>query len=211
MIVFLFLLLGIVISGLGTIPVGGTNIAVIKTSKEESVRKAMPIIFGAALGETILAFLSLWYSNAIINFFETNLWVQIIVLALFFLLGLFFLFPKILNINFEIKTKGKSTKANFFSGLAIALINPTLLIYYVVAISFAQEYALYISELSSKIILAFFFTGVFMGKAIVLYLYGKLTKEYEEKKSGNKTDIYRIIGGVIVVISLVQGVRMLVG
>ncbi|OAB81735.1 hypothetical protein [Cochleicola gelatinilyticus] len=209
MTLFLFLLLGLLISGLGTIPVGGSNIAVIKTSKEESVGRAIPIAIGASLGETILAFLSLWYSNAIVDFFETNLWVQILFLALFFIVGLLFLFPKLVQIDFEVDTKGKSVRANFLTGLSFGIINPTVLLYYIIAVSLAQEYLLYISEVSSKIVLAFFFCGVFAGKVLVLYLYGKLSKTYEDKKPKNKNNIYRWIGLAIVLISIAQGIRML--
>ena len=209
MTLFLFLLLGLVISGLGTIPVGGSNIAVIKTSKEESVLRAFPIAIGASLGETILAFLSLWYSNAIIHFFETNLWIQIVLLFVFFIAGLLFLFPNLLQINFEVDTEDKSNRANFLTGLGFGLINPTVLLYYIIAVSLAQQYVLYISELSSKTVLVFFFGGVFFGKVLVLYLYGKLSKSYEEKKSKSKKSIYRWVGLVIVLISIAQGVRML--
>ena len=64
-----------------------------------------------------------------------------------------------------------------------------------------------ISNISPLLILLFFFTGVYLGKFITLYLYGKLSYRSIQKKCLEQYKLYRVIGIVLILLSTFQGIR----
>ncbi len=84
------------------------------------------------------------------------------------------------------------------------------LYYWILSISLTQEYLLLISEMSSYIILAFFFTGIFIGKVMTLYFYGKWSHKTIEKPIQKNINLNRIIGIALIIISTLQGIRFFV-
>lgn len=206
----LYPLLGMLISIVGTIPMSATNISVIATTKEESLPKALPIAFGAGLGEMFLAVLAVFYSNSIAHFFETNPWIQITSILLFIIIGLLFIFPKLVAIDFKVDSSGQKRPSKFATGFLLGFFNPGGVLYYILAVSLAQQYIIYISKVSPLLFLLLFFIGVYLGKLLTLYVYGKLSAKFEDKEQGDNTTMYRIIGIILVVISMAQGIRMLI-
>ncbi|RMA56661.1 hypothetical protein [Ulvibacter antarcticus] len=206
----LYLLLGMLISILGTIPMSATNISVIATTKEESLPKALPIAFGAGLGEMMLAVIAVFYSNSIANFFETNQWIQITSVVIFIIIGFLFIFPKLVDVDFKVDSSGQKRPSKFITGFLLGFLNPGGVLYYILAVSLAQQYIISISKVSPLLFLMLFFAGVYIGKWVTLYVYGKLSAKFEDKERGKNTKMYRIIGIILVVISTAQGIRMLI-
>ena len=83
-----YLLLGALLAIAGGLPLGASNLAVIHQSKTHSLAKAMRTAYGAGIGEVVLAFGALWYSQALLGFLQMNLWIQWVFVLAFFGLGL---------------------------------------------------------------------------------------------------------------------------
>jgi len=64
--------------------------------------------------------------------------------------------------------------------------------------------------MSPWLVLLLFFSGVYLGKVITLYFYGKWGKKMDKKQneSSYKKDIF--IGLALVVVGCIQGVRFLI-
>lgn len=208
--ILLYIIAGILLSAVGAVPLGASNIAVITTTSKESLSKGLKIAHGAGFGEVVLAFIALTYSKIITNFFEMNPWVQISFIGLFFFIGLLFLFSK--KMSFRIKkpiVKNRKTP-KFITGFLLAVVNPPVLIFWVIAISLTQKYVLPLSNMSPLLILLLFFIGVYVGKFITLYFYGKLSHQSVKKQNHERHKLYRVIGIVLIIISTLQGIRFFI-
>jgi threonine/homoserine/homoserine lactone efflux protein len=208
--ILLYIIIGVLLSAVGAVPLGASNIAVITTSTKESLSKGLVIAHGAGFGEVVLAFIALTYSKLITTFFEMNAWIQVSFIILFFIIGLFFLFLK--KIRFKIKNPmvNKRKKPKFLTGFLLAMLNPPVLIFWVIAISLTQKYMIPISSMSPFILLLLFFTGVYIGKFITLYFYGKISHHRAKKQNKERYKLYRVIGIVLIVVSTLQGIRFFI-
>ena len=196
------LLLGIIVSMIGAISPGASNLAVIKAAVNENIHQAMKISYGAGVGEVVLAFLALSFGMVVQDFFVMNLWIQWLLIAALIGIGIFMLRsrPK--------EEKDPSTfSSKYLTGFLLSIINPPVLIYWIVVFSILPKYFA-LSEMSDTLILLLFFTGVFLGKVITLYGYGKLGYLIQHRKGNFKCLVNQIIGGVLMVIGLVQGVKL---
>ena len=207
----LYALVGFFLAILGAAPLGASNIAVITTTAKESLAKGMIIAYGAGLGEVLLAFLSLCNSTMLSNFFEMNPWLQALFIGIFFLVGLFFLFPNAIKICLKKTRERKRKNPKLFTGFILAALNPPVLLFWILAISLTSRYLLTISDMSPLLVLTLFFTGVFIGKVATLYFYARWSNKMKKKQQGDKTKLYRLIGIVLILISTVQGIRFLAG
>jgi len=207
MLVFFFLT-GLLISALGSIPVSSTNVAVVTTAMDKTLKKAMFIAYGAALGSTLLAFLALFYHRLFTNYFENNQWLHILFLAVFFVIGVFILLRKKMNLSFENPLNKKWQISNFYKGAILSFLNPPALIFWILVISLANTYLLTLSKSSPLLNLILFFNGIFFGRIIVLYTYGRMGRKKDKKKKDNEI-VYKIIGVALIAGTIVQAVRML--
>ncbi|MBQ0735133.1 hypothetical protein [Aquimarina celericrescens] len=121
----LYLLFGTLIAIIGAIPLGAVNLAVINTSIKENIRTASYIALAAGIGEVILAFFAIHCSLQLSNFLKENKWIQINFIAIFFLVGLYF----ILIANKKVKTK-KSFKIKLTNSTLNFL--PVFLLHYLI-------------------------------------------------------------------------------
>lgn len=205
--ILLYILLGIILAITGATPIGASNIAVITTSKK-SYTKAIQIAKGAGLGEVVLAFLALWYTQLLCSYFEMNTWIQISFVALFFILGMAFILSKNLNFKLPFKLKRKGKYSTYLTGFILALLNPPVLIFWMVGISLAQKYVLPISNMSSITIVVLFLVGVYSGKYLTLFLYGKLGRVSTNKPTRNPHRLHQFIGIALLLLSTIQGIRI---
>jgi len=202
-----YFFIGLLIAAMGAVPLGASNIAVITTSSEESLSKGMRIAYGAGLGEVILAFIAICYSQLFTDFFTMNAWLQFTFILVFLAIGVFFLLPKKPKVLFKKSIKSPS---KFIIGYLMAFANPPVLLFWILSISITHKYVLSISDMSPITLLLIFFTGVYFGKVITLYGYGKWSSKFSQN-NGNKTKLYRGIGISLIAIAMVQGVRFLIG
>ncbi len=104
----------------------------------------------------------------------------------------------------------KRKKSKFLTGFLLAILNPPVLIFWVIAISLTQKYMIPISSMSPFIILVLFFTGVYIGKFITLYFYGKISHRTAKKQNKERYKLYRVIGIALIVVSSLQGIRFFI-
>lgn len=208
--ILIYLLIGLALSAAGGAPLGASNLAVISTTTNHSLSKGMKVAYGAGFGEVTLALLALCYSSMLADFFEMNPWIQATFILLFFAIGLLLIFP--LKLKLKIPKKKSSKKGSpWVTGYLLALVNPPVLLFWILGITLAQKFMIPISDMSPFLILMLFFSGVFIGKVGILYLYARLGNRLQKKPVKDKSKLYRIVGIILIVLASVQGVRFLVG
>jgi len=177
----LYLILGFLVAVVGALPLGAVNLAVINTSIKENNRKASQIA-----------------------------WIQIAFTLVFFLIGLYFLFlsQKATISNTIYKTSRKHSK--FITGFSLAVLNPPVIIYWILVISMINTYFFELTLHNSITSLVLFFLGIYLGKTGILYLYGKLGNKITRKQEGSKTKLYKMTGIALIVIAMLQGIRFVI-
>ncbi|WP_299603393.1 LysE family transporter [uncultured Aquimarina sp.] len=205
-----YLVLGILISTIGALPLGAVNIAVINTTIKEDTQKAFRIALAAGIGEVLLAFFALHCSMELTGFFENNQWIQIITIIAFSIVGVYFLLHK-KSSNHQRKSKRiQFGTSKFLTGFSLAFLNPPVVLYWIVAISLINKHFFELSLQTSLAALSLFFIGIYMGKISTLYLYSKWGNRMANKPGDSKTKLFRIIGIALICISLVQGIKLLI-
>ncbi|WP_299255936.1 LysE family transporter [uncultured Aquimarina sp.] len=205
-----YLILGILTSVAGALPLGAVNIAVINTTIKENTRKALRIALAAGIGEVLLAFFALHCSMELTGFFENNRWIQLVIISIFLVIGIYFLVRKNKQDTNVKAPKIKLGKSKFITGFSLAFLNPPVIIYWIVAISLTNKHLFELTLYIPLIALFLFFSGIYLGKIGTLYLYSQWGKKMAQKSNDSKTKLFKIIGVALILISFVQGVKFLI-
>ena len=201
LIIFFFGLLSTII---GALPPGASNLAVIKTTVKENIQQSLKISYGAGVGEVVLAFIAFSSGMVVQEFFEMHLWVQFLIAGILGIAGVYFIKTK----QTEKKDK-KKYSSKYMTGFTLSIINPPVLIYWVLIFSVLRSsFGLELENYSLGFFL--FFSGVFSGKVATLYGYGKLGTRIQKKKSPTNTgSLNRMIGVILMSLSLLQTMKLL--
>lgn len=209
-IVYLFL--GLATAIIGALPLGTTNVAVINTTIKENIQNALKIVYTAAIAELILVIIAINFNMQIESFVHMNLWLQYTISILLLVIGIVLLTGRkdcVKDENDEcIIIKKRYNLSKQALGFILGLVNPTVLIYWILVLSFLNKKMLYIHANVEYILLFLFLTGVFLGKVITLYGYGKFSNVLKVKMKNITTKVNRIIGLLLVCIALIQFVKL---
>ncbi|MFT5890444.1 MAG: L-lysine exporter family protein LysE/ArgO [Dokdonia sp.] len=199
---FTLFLIGITATILGALPPGASNLAVIKTTINEDIKQGLKISYGAGIGEVTLAILALSFGFVIKEYFVMHTWIQIVLILVLGIAGIYL-----------VRTKPKKVKdpssfsSKYATGFLLSIVNPPVLIYWVVIFSMLHKNYNF-NSMAAIPVLILFFSGVFLGKVITLYGYGRLGHLIQNKKSNFKCFINRLIGVILILISMLQVVKL---
>lgn len=202
----LYFLIGLFATFIGAIPLGTVNLSVINTTLKQDARTAMKIAMTAGVAEILLTLFALHCSTNVTHFIDDNNWIQFAIAAMLFLAGVLLFFKK----QKETNTKPKSNKSKFFNGFILGLLNPPVLVYWILAISYIDMNALSLNMTTSLSILFVFFTGVYVGKIGTLYLYSRLSTVIKNHMQNVSLIMNKVIGVLLVFIGLIQTVKLVV-
>ncbi|WP_299366748.1 LysE family transporter [Winogradskyella sp.] len=198
--ILIYLLIGIVTAILGALPLGATNIAVINTTIRQNARQAFKITLAAGFAEVILSYYALHCNMTVRSFFDSNLWVQVLIAILLLGIGalLFFRSSKKKSKKHIIKT------SKYLTGFLLGLFNPPVLIYWLVIYGIINNYSINLSIESSILVLFLFFFGVYIGKLLTLHVYSKFSLVIKQKFENINTVINKVTGSLLFFIGLVN-------
>jgi threonine/homoserine/homoserine lactone efflux protein len=200
-----YLFLGFITAILGALPLGTTNVAVMNTTIKENIQSALKIVYTAAIAEVILVLVALYYNTKILKFIDHNIWVQYSIAVILLVVGAFLFFRK--KDSRVIKKTLKTSKQ--LLGFILGMVNPPVLIYWIIAISFLKKKMIYLDLSSEFTLLILFLVGVFFGKVVTLYGFGKFSHQLKLKIKHLTTKVNQIIGLILAVVSIVQFVKLI--
>lgn len=205
----LLIIIGFISTTIAAAAPGPVNIAVIEASLKQN-KKTKAIITGAGLGEVVLAFIALQYTMKLASFFEANPWIQISVFLLFVLVGLYFIYRDTFNIPKVKRSISLLKQSGFAKGFLLASLNPTVLLFWVLAFGFYHLVAIDISVMSDTLELVLFFSAVFLGKTTVLLGYSFFVKKHSQQTMQDKSKLYKGIGVALTTLGIVQAIKFVV-
>lgn len=204
-----YFFLGLLATIIGALPLGTTNVAVINTTIKENIQSALKIIYTAALAEIILVLIAIRFNLQIENFVAMNLHLQYTIALLLLAVGIVLILRKKECMKDEKEECILIKKRKFqidkqMLGFILGLVNPTVLIYWILVISFLSKKRLYLSLNKEYLLLILFLLGAFIGKALTLYGYGKFSNVLKARLKNKTTRINTIIGTLLICISIFQ-------
>lgn len=201
----LYLFIGIFVATLSALPLGASNIAVINTTLKENANQAFKIAVTAGIAEVLLSYYALDCNMAIRDFFEQNTWVQICIIIILFITGLYLFFKKQSK---QTPKKLKIAQSKYATGFILGVMNPPVLLFWVIAFNIMQNNDIMLSLESSLSVLFLFFFGVYLGKLITLYGYSKLSILIKNRINNISKIINKATGVLLIFIALVQGLNL---
>lgn len=203
--ILVYLFIGIIAAILSALPLGASNIAVINTTLKENAKQAFKIAITAGIAEVLLSYYALDCNKAITLFFDDNLWVQTTVVLLLFAAGSYLFFKKQTN---KTAKKSKLAQSKYATGFLLGIINPPVLIYWVIAFGVLNNNDFMLSLQSSVLVLFLFFTGVYLGKLVTLYVYSKMSVIIKHKVTNITQILNRVTGVLLIIIGLIQSTQL---
>ncbi len=202
----LYLFFGVSLAFLGALPLGTVNLSVVHTTIRYNLISAMKIVIAAAFAEIILSYFALHCSMLVNDFISQNKIINVIIAVVLVIVGatLFFLKKE----QKEKKSK-QSSFSNVMKGFLLALINPPVLVFWLFAFTFVESKQwLPINIMRPLDELILFFMGVYVGKFLALFLYGKLSVLIQNKVQNISKYLNKGIGAILFVIGSFQLVKM---
>ncbi len=203
--ILIYFLIGILASILSALPIGASNIAVINTTLKQNASQAFKIAVAAGIAEVILSYYALHCNLVVKDFFNNNMWVQIFITILLLAIGIFLFFKKE-SINQS--KKRKLVQSKYATGFILGLLNPPVLIYWVLVYGFINNNDIMLSLKSSFSVLFLFFAGVYLGKLLTLYFYSRFSLIIKNKAQNIALVVNKITGVLLVIIGVVQVINI---
>lgn len=202
--IFTIFIFGLLSTIVGALPPGASNLAVIKITVKENIHQSLKISYGAGIGEVLLAFIAFSSGMVVQEFFAMHIWLQFLIAGILGIVGIYFIRTKQIE-----KRDKRAYRSKYVTGFALSVINPPVLIYWVLIFSVLRSsFDLRLENYSLGFFL--FFLGVFLGKVATLYGYGKLGVRIQKKESrSHTTSLNKMIGVVLISLSLLQTVKLL--
>ncbi len=200
--------LALITSFLGSVPFGTVNLSVVDTTIKESFKAGMFIAIAASLVEIVFSLFAVQFGMRITDYIEKNQYIKLSTILVFISLGLIFFFRKQREPNTD---KPKKKQLNFLKGLFLATINPQVLPYWILIITYLQTtYMLDLNIYERTQYVVIFLFGVWLGKILALYMYGKLSIIIQKKAVRISKLMNKIIGCILFFIGIFQLVKLLV-
>ena len=205
--IFLYTLLGLITAIVGSIPLGASNIAVINTTIKDNLKTAMKIALSAGLSEVMLSYYALHYNMMVNAFFKTNQWIQIVVALILLGIGSLLLIAKKSKSAKQIRTV-KLINSKYLSGFLLGLLNPPVLIYWLVVYGIINKTVVALTSSTALGILIVFFIGVYSGKVLTLFFYGKFSLFMQQKFNNFSLIFNKITGVLLIIVGLFQFIKV---
>lgn len=192
---------GLVGSFVGGVAFGPINLSVVDLTLKKNINSALTFSAAAAVVEIFQAAIAVTFGKLISRKIDEFPELQLLVIAFFVMLGLFFLYKRD-NPRKESKTeKNSSTIAN---GFIVAFLNPQAIPYWIFVLAYLKSIdVLYLNSWH----LFLFLSGASIGKFIILGLYSYLSEIIQRHFENLNEYVSKVIGGLLLGIGLAQAVR----
>ncbi len=165
------LLIGFVLSFVGSMPLGLINVTVAEASIKRGIKTALAVAAGAALVEFFQAFFVLRFSYLLVQMPAVEHWFHYFALSLFFILaGYYFFIAKPVTSVAPAEDK-KFKLPPFWKGTMVSALNFMVIPYWLFYGAFLSSNG-WLSITNGQVF--FFSLGVSLGAFALFYLYAKM-------------------------------------
>ncbi|GAB2612001.1 hypothetical protein GCM10027035_05600 [Emticicia sediminis] len=204
---FALFLLVVLISFVGSIQIGAVSLAVIQTTLNRNRSSGVWVALGGSIPEFIFSFIALkgllflQQNQTIID------WLNLLIIPIFLLLGLYNFFQKEADSDEEGVTE-TSKNFDFAKGFSLGMLNPQLLPFWFFSLVYISKY-FSINTLSAKYA---FVLGTGVGAFGILVVFAQLTHLYHLRirKILKNYSINRLMAFVFISLALIQAIKFFI-
>jgi len=197
----IYLLIGAFVSIIGALPFGLVNLSVMDVAINHKVGKSMFIAHGAAVVEILFALTALLAGTVLSGYFNGNVLVKYIVLAVLVVSGIYFWFKQ--N-NLE-SLEDSEPSNGFLKGAFLNLMSIQVLLFWLFAVTSLSVRNIFPSTL---IQFSLFISGVWIGKMAVLRVYAIFGRKVAVKSQMISKNMNRIIGSILILVAFIQLIKL---
>ncbi len=206
--ILIYFFIGLFSAIIGALPLGASNVAVINTTLKQNAKQAFKIAIAAGVAEVILSYYALHCNVVVTDFFNANVWLQVVIAVLLLCIGLFLFFKTAQPKRDHKRKPNKLSQSKYATGFFLGLLNPPVLIYWLLIYRLINSNDIMLSLHSSLIVLFLFFIGVYSGKLLTLYVYSKFSLLIKKKFRNINTVINKVTGSLLFTIGVFQFVKL---
>lgn len=192
--------IGLVVSFLGSIPLGTVNLAVVQTTINSNFRAGFYFALGATIIELIYSAIAIKFIAVLLNNAHVELSIQIISIPAFLILGIFYYRKQ--NSSREVEIRNKKS---FYNGLLIGLVNPLQIPFWIAYGSYLLSNEWIRNEDS---LLNMFIAGISVGTLLVLTLIALVSKKIIGRLDLQTNTVNKGIGVILFLLTAYQAVRV---
>lgn len=203
-----YLLAGFIAAMLGGLMPGAVNLSVAYTTLHRGAKFAVPVILSAAIGEVAISFCALHGTALVEKYIQHNQPLQWTMVFILLGVGLF-LYKKTPTPPRPPGSAGRRVGKGLFTGFTLAFLNPPVLVFWLVAFAYlASNLKISVRDNMSELAVLFF-VGIFFGKCFLLWLYLLLSRQISKHVGQVSKYLNKIIGGLLILIGLIQMISLL--
>lgn len=190
-------LVGMIVSFIGSIPLGSVNISTLQVTVEKNARAGIVFALGATLVELIYSFIAIRFSGFILANHDVEFYIQLVAIPAFIALSIhsFRKKPGVKN------TPSASGKSSFMKGVIIGLVNP-------LQIPFWVAYGTYLLSQNwienDSFYLNWFVLGIICGTFLLLSLIVLLSKVIQARMNLDRVNLNKVIGTIFFLMAIWQ-------
>jgi threonine/homoserine/homoserine lactone efflux protein len=195
------------ISFVGSIQIGAVNMAVVQTTLNRNLSAGILVAIGGSIPEFIYSFLALRGLFFIQKNQATLDFLNILIIPVFIVIGLFYLFNKESE-TVSNKSLNGDKKVNFFKGFSLGMLNPQLLPFWFFILVYLDKYFI-INDLSAKYA---FVLGTGIGALGILLLFAFTANRFDKqiKNFLRRFSMNIIMGAIFIILALIQIIKIYV-
>jgi len=192
--------IGLLVSFLGSIPLGTVNLAVIQTTININFKAGFYFALGATMIELIYSAIAIKFIAVLLNNNHIELIIQMITIPVFLIMGIFYYIKQD-----KAKPANPKKRKSFYNGLFIGLINPMQIPFWITYGSYMMSNNWIKNE---ENLLNVFIIGICMGTLLVLTLIALLSRTLISKLDLQTTWVNKGIGILLFALSAYQAVKV---
>jgi threonine/homoserine/homoserine lactone efflux protein len=197
------------ISSYGSLQLGPVNGGVLRYCFRGEFRSAIWLALGGSLTEIPYASVAVWGSSWLNKFQGLESWINYAIIPLFLVLGIRFLLSAKKDLDVETGLQAKSRKNPFREGIALAIFNPQLPLFWISILLWMKSgLGIYPDGLLKQ---TAFVLGTAAGAFFLLWLMIRISikKRSHLSELSRRYQPEKLIGWFFILMALVQGLRML--
>jgi threonine/homoserine/homoserine lactone efflux protein len=197
-----YLLVPLTIGFAGSLSFGPINLCVVDTTVRHNLRAGIWFAAAAALVECLQAYLAVYFGEFYPVFMKRYPWIHLVILVFFVSVGIAFLRRSAATATSRVQP---GTGRHFFQGLAIALMNPQGVPFWILILAYLHSAQIFeINGDVSRQGLILFLCGVVIGKFSALSLFGLLSNVINRRTAFLQQWTDKITGGILIALGILQ-------
>lgn len=202
MVILTQFIIGMLVSLLGSLPLGVLNLMMVEISIHKGLRKASNFAIAASSVEFVQGYIAVLLSAYLATFQELNVYFQMAMIPIFLGLAIYYFLQK--GTTKKVETDDTS---EFKKGFLLSVVNPMAIPFWLIWATHFQAQGLITFEEPYRFV---FVLGISVGAFLTLMFFGWTSELLAKRMTSLSKSINSIIAVVFLTLGLYQSIKLIV-